>query len=104
MRKTTCFAHKRNHDIHPYIDIYGSETQVYVCDFNKENPIIKVTVIEDQNGNYWAWWDNEDQAFCMVWQSHAQLEVCFPYGINAAEERGRGEACRVRVEEGWELE
>lgn len=55
----------------------------------------KVRVQPDDNGRYWGWWDAERQCFTMIWPSRTQFEMCFPYGPEAEERRGRGLICRL---------
>ena len=47
--------------------------------------------------DYWGWWDAEDKKFTLIWPKHFLLEMCFPYGTKAEEERGKGKIYRVNV-------
>lgn len=73
---------------------------------------VKLTISEDQSippppqndpavltSDYWGWWDNEDKAFTMIYQKRFLLDMCFPYGIEASEEKGKGKAYRLEVKE-----
>jgi hypothetical protein len=61
--------------------------------------IKKVTVTEDANGNYWAWWDNERQSFLLVYSSKLLVDICFPGGVDMAEKLGKGHLLQVSVTE-----
>lgn len=79
---------------------------------DKEEDIVKVklTVSDNQEkppapqndpkvneADYWGWWDNDKQEFTIIWNKYFLLNMCFPYGMDAEEERGRGKAYRVNV-------
>lgn len=68
-----------------------------------EHPIVKVVVREIEPGEtsiYWAWWSNEDQHFHWLWPSKGQVNMCFPYGPEVEEAKGRGHVLNVVVERG----
>lgn len=50
------------------------------------------------NADYWGWYSNEDERFVFIWQAYLLLDMCFPYGMKAEEERGRGKAYRLEIE------
>lgn len=83
-----------------YRHFYLSPGQVRMCYDPRRPPlsIDEVLVVEDPDGIYWAWWDAEDQKFGMVQPVRAAVEIGFPYGSKAEEERGRGKLLQVRVE------
>lgn len=56
-----------------------------------------VEICEDPDGTHYAWWDNDSQRFHYLWWDKMFVEMCFPYGTKAEEERGRGQLCRVSV-------
>jgi hypothetical protein len=58
---------------------------------------IKLTV--DPEGDYWGWWDAEKDKFAMIYPNRILLTICFPYGVQAAEEAGQGKAMRFNIEE-----
>ncbi len=63
------------------------------CCSADENRLWRVEVsrgTHDDPGGYWGWWNLETLRWEMVFGSKVQVEVCFPYGSRAEEERGRG--------------
>jgi hypothetical protein len=67
--------------------------------------IVRVTVTEtsdeDPAATHWSWVDAsaDEPAWALTWPSRAQFEICFPYGVKAEEEAGKGRAIRLHVEE-----
>lgn len=61
----------------------------------KKDEIIKLDVIEDDNGSYWGFYDGE---ISMIWPSLIQLEMCFPYGLKTAEDCGKGKHIKLKIE------
>lgn len=47
--------------------------------------------------DYWGWFDAEKKKFTNIYPKHFLLNMCFPYGMEAEEERGRGKAYRLNV-------
>lgn len=92
------FEHFR---IHPTtVTVFGRKVEDIVS--------VEITVAENQdlppdNDNcdlkpdYWAWWDNETQDFSLIYAKRVLLQICMPYGIEAAENTGQGKAYRVNV-------
>lgn len=69
-----------------------------------DEPIVEVRVREWQDGDppspYWGWIDAEEpDRYIFVWPSEGQLNMCFPYGPEVEEERGRGRKVHLVVEE-----
>jgi hypothetical protein len=65
-----------------------------------EDQTIPPSIQNDPKANepdYWAWWDSERKKFSLIWSKYFLLDMCFPYGMPAEEERGRGKAYRVNV-------
>ncbi len=87
------YAHKTEKG---YRDIYPSEMQVGMCG---DQPIIPIQVTEDENGEYWGWKQADDNKICMIWPSFVQLQICFPYGIDAAEKHGEGKRVKLHIQE-----
>lgn len=77
-------------------DIYPTEAAVKMCG---GTDIRHIKVIADLTGPYWGWWDAEQDKFSMIYLSKFLLAMCFPYGIRAEEEAGKGKALRFRIEE-----
>jgi len=73
---------------------------VKMCmDDRRPFPILEVVVEEgtDTPDSYWGWWDSERQAFNIVFARKLLVEICFPYGSKAEEDRGRGKLLPVNV-------
>lgn len=56
---------------------------------------------EDRKGevDYWGWYDEKEGKFSvtMIFPSYLQLFICFPFGIDKAEEAGQGMAYRLDI-------
>lgn len=59
---------------------------------------VDVTETED-NPTHWGWLDTKkpDGPPHMVWPSRGQIEMCFPYGMNAEIERGGGRMVELTI-------
>lgn len=71
---------------------FSNKAQLRCCGAD-ENRLYLVEVVRGTHsdpGGYWGWWNLEKLHWEMVFGSRVQVEVCFPYGANAEEERGRG--------------
>lgn len=60
--------------------------------------ILHVNVVEDDAGTHFGWWDEGRQRIDFVYQHEILRDMCFPYGPEAEEERGRGRRIRVRTD------
>jgi len=68
---------------------------------------VKVEISEDQSpvppkhvpnqADYWAWVDSKGKLSTLIWPQWFLLNMCFPYGLKAEEERGGGKAYRVNI-------
>ena len=74
--------------------IYEGPQAVILCGVDKKD-VVKLIVTEDENGEYWGW--NEKGKISMIWPSLIQLEMCFAYGLEAAEKTGRGKRTRLKI-------
>jgi hypothetical protein len=95
-KKQTVMYGVKDGDI--WIHLYSNRRVVeLIC--NKKD-VKQLLVKEDEKGKYWAWWDMESDPneFCFVWQAEILLNMCFPYGPEVEEERGKGKKMRVSVE------
>ena len=52
-----------------------------------------------QQQQYWGWLKTGGDRYEMVYPSYAQFSMCFAYGFEAEEARGRGKAFRLLVVE-----
>ena len=80
---------------------FPSMMAVKMCmDDRRPFPIFETVVTEgtDTPDSYWGWWDNKDERFTIVFARKLLVEICFPYGSKAEEDRGRGKLLPVNVE------
>lgn len=68
--------------------------------YDDKSPVHKVKVTEDLTGlsKYHGWFDNEKQEFRMIWPEKQLVQMCFPYGHEIEEEKGRGKLTRLNIE------
>lgn len=95
-------AESPRHDGGTYLThFFPSSRGVKFCmDDRHPEPIWEVEVTAgDHNkpGGFWGWWELDENRFTLVWPSRVQLEICFPYGYKAEEDRGRGKFMPVEV-------
>lgn len=62
-------------------------------------PYYRVKLTPDSDGAYWTWHDFKRDTFLYTNQNKLGVDICFPYGPEAEEKRGRGKRIRVRVVE-----
>jgi len=83
--------------------VFGSRVQVAMSTFRREHQnIVKVIVREareDEQSPYWGWVESGSTKPTMIWPSKIQSDMCFPYGLKAAEEAGKGRQVNLVVEE-----
>jgi len=62
--------------------------------------VLKVKVSETSNakGAYWAWWDNKEAYFELVYAAKSLLEMFFPCGTKPLLKSGRGLLLPVSIE------
>jgi len=108
MKESILYCHKRKatHNKntvradHWYGDceVHPKTTNLY----DPGKPIHELKVKEaigDDFTPYWAWWDNDKEKFTMMYYHRDLLEICFPYGLKAETEHGKGQDYNVTVEE-----
>lgn len=86
---------------HQYGDTFkhvGSKKWVELYPSN--NPMVKVKVKIDENGDYYGWIDKGKEVPKMIFPNKMQFDICFPYGVEEAEKAGRGKAVRLKIEKG----
>jgi hypothetical protein len=102
MKQTTLFCHDKKLNTHDgieyYNDFYQSQGQVRMCGSGKIVTVIARELKEGEVSPYWAWWDEADQDFCMIFPSEVQVKMCFPYGHKVEEDLGRGKLTNVFIE------
>jgi hypothetical protein len=103
----TYYAHKDAGEKNgaPYCYYFhASPSKWWVEIHGLKEPIVKVSVRErrptDPPSDYWGWLPTKDpDHFIFVWPSEMQLNMCFPYGPKADEDRGYGRKVNLVVEE-----
>lgn len=80
---------------HRWIVCLPVYTLVRMCG---SGPVVRVRVTDDPEGTHWAWWDAEKREHKFVYAHRFLVAMCFPYGPEAEERRGRGKVMQVRVE------
>ncbi len=95
MREAKTWAH-----LHPQRGWCRSSTHKKVAELLWEgDPVRRVLVREDPGGDHLAWWDNAKGCFEYLNKNSNMVRMCFPYGPEAEEARGRGELLVVSVQE-----
>ena len=104
MKSSTLVCVKLDKSNMPYSDFtYNLQTLRFHGEFKQEK--IRTVVVrelkEGEESMYWAWWDNAMGLFVpgFIWPSKGQVSMCFPYGPEIEEEKGRGKLLRVMIEE-----
>jgi hypothetical protein len=77
--------------------IYDNQQSVSMCGIKKVD-IVKLTVTEDPKGEYWGWYEEEDNDISMIWKSLSALKMCFTYGLEEAEAKGKGRRIQLKIE------
>ncbi len=68
----------------------------YTC--SDSLPLVLTRLSYDEAGAYWGWWDAKDQMFQFVFPKKMLVDMCFPYGPEAEEQRGRGKVVPLLLE------
>lgn len=94
------YCHKLKSDRFPagfwYAHLFTHKQAVGMCG---SEPIIRVSVEEDQKGDYFGWEYSDKKNFSMIYPSIKLVEICFPYGTKAEEEKGRGRVVKLKITE-----
>lgn len=91
------YAHERDGGLwnvgpRPFVELHGLPypvVPVHVIETLPEIPLPLTT--------HWGWIKKDGDEPCMIHPHLTLLEICFPYGLKAAEERGLGHAVRLMV-------
>jgi hypothetical protein len=90
-----------------YYEHFGIRKEIAYMYGHKENDVsdVEMKVSADQrlpvsndgdmNSDYWGWFDFERQEFTMIYAKRFLLDMCFAYGIEAAEQAKQGKAYRL---------
>jgi hypothetical protein len=95
------FAYWEKNLLGGWYSIVGPRHYVQLYAFGA--PIVPVTVTEvtagDPDATHWGWINAGAgiPEWALVWPTRPQYRVCFPYGVEAEEEAGRGRTVRLRV-------
>jgi hypothetical protein len=95
---TQFYALQRDHEKigSVYEHFYKSAIQMRMCMGKEPEPIYLVRIEEVKDGAYYGWKD-PDGNYSMIYPSEVQFRICFPYGVEDEEARGRGKAVRLRI-------
>ena len=92
-------THYYHFGIHPNLaSIYGDKPEDIVSlemipAENQELPADEIQMEVD----YWGWYDERQQRFTLIFPKRFLLNMCFPYGMKAEEDLGRGKSYRLQV-------
>ena len=93
---------KRTHDGRGiFTHFFPGVMSVRACMGRDTETIYRVIVREatgDDVPNYWSWWSNEREEFCFTNENRVGVDICFPYGPEIEEKKGRGQLMSVVVE------
>jgi hypothetical protein len=79
------FRHTSNHP--RTVEAYG------------HSEVVDVEVTETADGSYWGWIGAERDYPAMIWHRLSLFRMCFPYGPEAEEAKGRGRVVRLTITE-----
>lgn len=74
----------------PWVELHGLRLPIVLVD-------VRLVADDDPAATHWGWLETGADGPTMIWPSHAQFSVCFPYGYRAEEEAGKGRAVRLAV-------
>ena len=74
--------------------VFPSKIQVGMC--SSSLPIVRVVVESDPEGEY-VGWVSTDRKVTMIFANIVLLKICFPYGLEAAIESGRGQVVKLKI-------
>ena len=96
MKRQTMWAHRIEDRFHDF-SLHSRICRMH----DKEQPVFEVLVIELTvacEDCCWAWWNNEQEKFTMVYAWRSALRMCFPHRPEIEEKQGRGRMMPVSVE------
>lgn len=82
--------------------------EIYYCGFGHkfyancyafEGVLVEVDVTINSGGTYWALYEIADEQLHMIYSNEPCFRVCFPYGPEDEEKRGRGKIVKCSVKE-----
>ncbi|GGK61657.1 hypothetical protein Sme01_03430 [Sphaerisporangium melleum] len=73
----------------------------YVEAHGLRDPIVEVEAREVEHdapdGTHWGWLRTGEDTPIMIWPVRGMLSMCFPYGTDVEEQRGKGRVVRLAV-------
>ncbi len=80
--------------------MYGcKEEEIQEINFKISNNQIKPKANEkNMEPDSWGRYDYERKEFSLIFPKHFLLNMCFPYGMKVEEERDRGKAYRIEIQ------
>lgn len=93
MSEWEMYAQKRK-DVFWHLGVYQ-----YTKAHGGSDPIVKVKVTPDENGEYWGYIITGEDKPIFIYPSIVLLKVCFAYGLEAAENSGDGKRIQLSVTE-----
>lgn len=100
------FGIKRENDDGTFFTRIGLEpTHAKMFGVNDTDEIYRLTfdIHEDQSEpdwnaiEYWGWLDFNDMEYKMIFPNYKLFHVCFPYGVKASEDSGKGKSYRLKL-------
>lgn len=92
------WAHRYNNG-----DLHNLGSRRYVEAHGLTNPILEVDVVEvaddDPATTHWGWMQAGKTEPVMIYPREVLFRVCFPYGVQAEVDAGRGRVVRLAVTE-----
>lgn len=84
-------------------DLHNIGSRRYVEAHGVPKPILEVNVVEvaddDPTATHWAWIRANDTEPIMIYPREVLFRICFPHGVKAEVEAGKGRAVRLAVTE-----
>ena len=92
------YAHVRNGR---FFNIYRSKRATAMGTHGRDDgePVVAVLVEESPDGDYYGWEDAHIAGPVLIYGDRRAVEMCFPYGTEAEEKRGRGRVVRLAIRE-----
>jgi predicted SPOUT superfamily RNA methylase MTH1 len=64
---------------------------------DNQTPVPPNSEKDSSKPDYWGYYDNESRKFTHIYPAYFLLNMCFPYGIKAEEDRNFGKAYRLEI-------
>lgn len=93
------YCHRLTSDVHGLWYAHFAANPKVTEMYDDTKTPIKVSVEEDPNGTYFGWEYAETKKFSMIYPSIKLVEICFPYGTDAAAKAGQGRVVKLKITE-----